>query len=114
MVFEKHHGITDTLQTLGYTVERHTHREINTGLTNLVAGNIKKSHYLAIWIEFPISGMHIRSDRSFAHFSQLCSWGRLCADTSTPYVLFGSFGKKWSNPQLQTLVNDGRFYVAHH
>ena len=101
-------------QRLGLTVERHAHRALNTGLTNLIPHKIKQLHYLAVWSEFPISGLHVRTDRIFPHMSQLCAWARLCADVDTPFILLGSFGKKWSDPQLKVMIDDGRLHISHH
>ena len=114
MVIEDAHGISAKLQDLEFTVERHCHRTVNTGFTNDITHRIKQGNFALVWSEFPLPGQHLQPSKMFAHFSQLCCWARLCSDTGTPFVLFGSFGKKWENAQVKALVNDAHLSVAHH
>ena len=114
LLIEETHGAAAEFQRLGFTVERHAHRAINTGLTNCIPQKIKQRQYTALWSEFPITGPHIRAERAFAHMSQLCAWARLCADVGIPFILFGSFGKKWADPQLRVMIEDRRLHVSYH
>ena len=80
-----------------------------------MARDIKESKYLAVWSEFPIPGCHsIRADRAHAHMAQICSWARLCRDNAIPFIMFGSFGKKWGDPQVKAMVDDRRLHMAYH
>ena len=114
LVIEDAHGISAKLQDLNFSVERHCHRTVNTGFTNTIAHRIKQGNFAFVWSEFPLAGQHIQPSKVFAHFSQLCCWARLCSDTGTPFVLFGSFGKKWDDAQVRALITDVRLTVAHH
>ena len=98
----------------GYTTTRHTHEAVNTGLTQHLSRELKEMKYAVVWIEFPIEGHHVRPKKYFAHMAQLCNWASLCAGIGTQLIIFGSTGKKWSDPQLQILLCDGKLHIAKH
>ena len=114
MVIEEHHGVTSLFQQLGYVGVRHAHNAVNTGLTNDVAHMIKTYSFAIIWSEFPIAGVHVRLQRYHARMAQLCTWARLCYDVGVPFVLFGSFGRKWQDPQLKVMFDDQKLHKSYH
>ena len=106
--------MTEVVQSHGYEAERHAHKALNTGVTNNISGQIKQNVIACIWSEFPIPSMHVANDHYHAHITQLCTWARLCYDTGTLFVLYGSVGRKWRNAQLEALCDDNRLHRAYH
>ena len=114
IVFEDYHGVTEAFQRLGYRCIRHCHRAINTGTTSRVAHDIKQNKVVFLYIEFPVVGKHVKPKEHFAVISQLLSWARLCSDCDVPFLMLGSLGSKWKDPQIATAVADRLLTLAHH
>ena len=93
---------------------RHAPRELNTGLTNTVAREIKDGKYAAVIAEMIVPGVHVAPPRHHAAMHQLCAWALLCIAVGIPMVIIGSFGAKWTEPQVTALISDGKLTVAHH
>ena len=114
IIVEQHHGVTPVFQAAGFSVERHSHRDINTGLTNKIAHDIKQNMITLLWSEFPIVGYHVAPDKYFAHLAQLMSWANMCADVGILFILFGAFGSKWKDSQVEAMINTKRLMISHH
>ena len=99
IVIEEHHGMAGAFQDFGCSVIRHTHRAVNTGMTNPISGHIKQDLVSLIWSEFPIPSMHVSQDKYHSHITQLCTWVKLCHSVGPVFVLLGSVGKNLRNTQ---------------
>ena len=106
--------MTEALTDSGFTCIRHSHNAINTGMTTSTSHDIKQHKYGAVWVEFPLKGQHVKQRKWFAHMSQLCVWANLCYALGIQFILFGSTGSKWDDPQLQVLMTDGKLHIAKH
>ena len=95
----------------GYTPIRYSHWGINTGQTNEVGAHLKAYRYALVWCDFPKLG---NKARPYAHMTCLINWANLCRQLGIPFVLFGSFGKKWNDPQLLAAVDSGTLQKRHH
>ena len=90
---------------------RYSHWGINTGQTNTIGAELKAQKYAMVWIDFP---KLINKDRRYNHITTLVNWAQICADNGIPYVMLGSFGKKWEEPQLLSAVDRGLLQRRHH
>ena len=57
--------------------------------------------------EFPVVEYHVAREKMHAHCTQLMTWARLCKAIGTPFMLIGTFGKKWHNQVIDQAVEDG-------
>ena len=87
---------------------------MNTGATNHISNDIKQGKIKVLWSEFPIKGHSVKLDRFFAHMSQLGIWARLCSDNGVDFMLVGSFGPKWNDAQIETMIADGLLSTSYH
>ena len=85
-----------------------------SSLLNKSGRELKEQKYDVVWIEFPFQGQHVRHKRYAAHVAQLCIWATLCFEIGTQFTIFGSTGQKWSDPQIQALLSDGKLQIAKH
>ena len=106
--------MTEALTDNGYTCVRHSHDAVNTGMTTHISHDIKQHKYTAMWVEYPLKGQHVRPRRWFAYMSQLCVWANLCLGIGIQFILFGSTGKKWEDPQLQVMMSENKLHVSKH
>ena len=113
IVLEETHGVAEAFADQGLRVVRHNHRAVNTSSTNRIAHEIKSNRVVFFYSEYPITGKNLLPGTEYAHFSQLITWARLCHDIGVPFLLFGSFGKKWRQDQLQTAIADGLLRLTH-
>ena len=95
----------------GFIPVRYSHWGINTGQTNTIGAELKAQKYAMVWIDFP---KLINKDRRYNHITTLVNWAQTCADNGIPYVILGSFGKKWDDPQLLSAVDRGLLQRRHH
>ena len=95
----------------GYTPVRYSHWGINTGHTNEISVQVKSYRYQLVWIDFPKLG---NKNRPYAHMTCLVNWANLCSQLGIPFVLFGSFGKKWNDPQLVAAIDKKLLITRHH
>ena len=114
LVIEHSHAMTEALSDNGLTCIRHSHDAVNTGMTGHISHDIKEHKYAAMCVEFPFKGQHVRPRKWFAHMSQLCVWANLCFGIGIQFILFGSTGKKWDDPQLQIMMDDKKMHISKH
>ena len=56
IVLEDTHSLSQVAQDMGFQVIRHCHRAVGTGITNVVAGQIKDGSLNCFISAFPIGG----------------------------------------------------------
>ena len=95
----------------GYVPVRYSHWGINTGQTNTIGAQLKSYRFSIVWVSFP---KLTNKDRKYAHMTCLLNWARSCKELGIPFVLFGSYGKKWEDPQLFASTSDGTLQKRHH
>ena len=96
---------------LGFTPVRYSHWSINTGSTNEIGAQLKAYRYKLVWVDFPRLG---NKTRPYAHMTCLVNWANLCLQLGIPFVIFGSFGKKWNDPQLIAAIDSKTLQKRHH
>ena len=88
-----------------YKVKYYRHRALNNGETGDVLQKIRTQYFKFIFVEFPISGRHVAKEDMHKTCATICHWAKAGSDNETPFVLFGSEGKKWMEPQISALVD---------
>ena len=96
---------------LGCVPVRYSHWGINTGQTNTIGAELKSYKYRMVWINHPKLS---NKQRTYAHMTCLVNWAVLCSQLGIPYVMFGSFGKKWNDPQLIAATDSKTLHKRHH
>ena len=95
----------------GYTPVRYSHWSINTGQTNTIGAQLKANKFKMVWIDFPKLS---NKPRPYAHMTCLLNWATLCSQLGIPLIMFGSFGKKWDDPQLLAAFEQQQLSKRHH
>ena len=114
IVVERQHNVSECFTNMGHRVQRHDHKSINTGATNAITNHIKTDQIEVVFSEFPIEEYHVTREKMHAHCTQLMTWARLCQATGTPFILIGTFGKKWHNQVIDQAAEDGILHVSYH
>ena len=102
------------LQEFGYVVTTYRHRAINTGATNKELHHIKSLMYGLVYVEFPVVGMHVPKKSIFAFFTTICNWARMASELRVPLIIFGPYGDKWKEIQLETLLEEKTLSMMYH
>ena len=111
LILDETIGSSNLFIEQGYFLVRYSHWGINIGQTNTIGAELKAQKYAMVWVDFP---KLINKDRRYNHITTLVNWAQICADNGIPYVMLGSFGKKWDDPQLLSAVDRGLLQRRHH
>ena len=111
LIIDERTDVSNLFIEYGFVPVRYSHWGINTGQTNTIGSELKAYRFSMVWVEYP---KLINKQRRYAHMTCLVNWATLCKQLGVPFVLFGSFGKKWDDPQLIAAEDSGVFCKRHH
>ena len=114
MCFEDQHYFTGILQKYGYDVERHNHSAILSGLTEHVTRAILDRKGEVIYADFYLAFKTLPSKRNNAYWHRLMWWARFCKRSAVTFVLFGTYGPKWKQAEIESAVSEKILQVTEH
>ena len=114
VVIEREANVSDALMTAGHKIQRHDHKAVISGTTNTLAQKIKQNEISLIISEFPVKRWHVTKKDWHKHIGQLLNWARLCQCQHTPFIIVGTYGPKWEDPQIQEAIAARLLHTSHH
>ena len=111
IVFDENNDTTQLFIDMGFTPVRYSQWGINTGQTGVITHDIVAHKYSMLWMNFPNL---LSLDRKYNHMTKVVEWAKHCTSVGIPFILFGPFGRKWQDPQLHVLEQQGVLDKKHH